>query len=59
MQHHDVLNAAQNGQHVILCNHSDSERGFLKEFKLTLENMFNKQISVTVSATDKDPLVTV
>ncbi|XP_026477816.1 NIF3-like protein 1 [Ctenocephalides felis] len=59
MQHHDILNAAQNGQHVILCNHSDSERGFLKEFKSILEKTFNEEISVTVSATDRDPLITV
>ncbi|RZC41700.1 GTP cyclohydrolase 1 type 2 NIF3L1, partial [Asbolus verrucosus] len=30
MLHHDILDATQNGIHVILCNHSDSERGFLK-----------------------------
>lgn len=55
MLHHDVLEATQNGHNVILCNHSDSERGFLKCFqsKFQINNL-----SVLISEVDKDCLKT-
>ncbi|XP_049867180.1 NIF3-like protein 1 isoform X2 [Pectinophora gossypiella] len=59
MLHHDVLDAAQNGRSVILTNHSDSERGFLRGFSSRLQGMLDDQVQVLVSAYDKDPLVTV
>lgn len=59
MLHHDVLDAAQRGISVILTNHSDSERGFLRGFSSQLHNKLNKQIQVLVSECDKDPLTTV
>ncbi|XP_060528420.1 NIF3-like protein 1 [Cylas formicarius] len=56
MLHHDVLDATQNGISVILCNHSDSERGFLK----TVKNILSDQVlTVSVSSVDKDCLTTV
>lgn len=60
MSHHDVLDLTQNGSHVILCEHSNSERGFLKVFqkKLQTEILANK-VEVLVSAVDRDPLETV
>ncbi|KAK4876256.1 hypothetical protein RN001_012678 [Aquatica leii] len=59
MLHHDILEATQNGIHVILCNHSDSERGFLKSFQSILTEMLNKEVGVFVSNVDCDPLITV
>lgn len=59
MLHHDVLDAVHRGIHVILTNHSDSERGFLKNFAYTLSSRLNNSISVTVSKVDADPLETV
>lgn len=60
MLHHDILDAAQNGVHVVLCNHSDSERGFLKVFQKTLQNdILENKAEVFVSAADCDPLKTV
>lgn len=60
MLHHDVLDATQNGIHVILCNHSDSERGFLKYFQATLhKSLLNGEVGVSVSQVDRDPLFTV
>ncbi|CAG4909407.1 unnamed protein product [Colias eurytheme] len=59
MLHHDVLDAAQRGISVILTNHSDSERGFLKEFSLYLQNNLNNKVQVFVSSSDRDPLTTV
>lgn len=59
MSHHDVLEAAHNNVSVILCNHSNSERGFLHEFKQTLVNLLaDPSIEVIVSEADADPLVT-
>ena len=59
MLHHDVLDAVHKGISVILTNHSDSERGYLKTFASTLQEMLNKAVKVTVSEADADPLTTV
>lgn len=59
MLHHDVLDAAHQGTHVILTNHSDSERGFLKIFASILKRNLEKPVEVCVSESDKDPLQTV
>lgn len=63
MLHHDILDAVHRGIHVILTNHSDSERGFLKTFATKLDHTIQhtklKFVKVCVSKTDKDPLQTV
>jgi putative NIF3 family GTP cyclohydrolase 1 type 2 len=60
MSHHDVLDATQNGIHVILCEHSNSERGFLKIFQDHLKTkLLQGQVTVVVSKIDKDPLTIV
>lgn len=57
MSHHDVLEAAHNNVNVILCNHSNSERGYLNEFKVILQKLLqNTNIEIVVSETDADPL---
>lgn len=58
MLHHDVLEATQIGTTVILCNHSDSERGYLKHFQ---ENFSSEHmvIHIHVSQLDKDCLTVV
>lgn len=59
MLHHDVLDAAQKGISVILTNHSDSERGFLRVFSSEFQKRLNNEVEVIVSKCDRDPLVTV
>lgn len=60
MSHHDLLNATQKGIHVILCNHSDSERGFLRVFQNNLQSLLlDDKVEVVTSKIDKDPLETV
>ncbi|XP_011873457.1 PREDICTED: putative GTP cyclohydrolase 1 type 2 NIF3L1 isoform X3 [Vollenhovia emeryi] len=59
MLHHDVLDAVHQRTHVILTNHSDSERGFLKIFASILQRSLQKPVQVCVSESDKDPLQTV
>lgn len=59
MTHSNVHEAAHNGASVILCNHSNSERGFLLEFKGILANLLkDPSIEIVVSEADADPLVT-
>ncbi|KAK3084747.1 hypothetical protein FSP39_018218 [Pinctada imbricata] len=56
MSHHDVLHTVQSGTNVILCDHINTERGFLKVFKGRLDEIFSRKINVFVSDVDRDPL---
>lgn len=57
MSHHDVLHAISNQRCVLLCEHSNTERGFLKStLKPTLTKMMNNEVEIIVSEVDKDPL---
>ncbi|EEB09362.1 NGG1 interacting factor 3 family protein [Schizosaccharomyces japonicus yFS275] len=64
LSHHQVLEAAANGISVILCGHSNTERGYLTEvMKEKLLQSFRedpngKDVEVCVSTADKDPLMT-
>ncbi|KAF9434591.1 hypothetical protein BGZ76_007762 [Entomortierella beljakovae] len=62
--HHDVLEALEQNSTVVLCEHSNTERGYLRDsLKPKLEELFAKdggeKVEVIVSTTDKDPLVVV
>ncbi|XP_017056552.1 NIF3-like protein 1 [Drosophila ficusphila] len=59
MSHHEVLEFTHNNTTVLLCNHSNSERGFLKQFSPKLSESLKGACEILVSETDKDPLVTV
>lgn len=56
MSHHDVLDAVAKGITVILCEHSNTERGFLLELQQVLATHLQKKISIIVSERDRDPL---
>ena len=61
MSHHEVLDAAQSGHTVILCEHSNSERGFLKHLKERLKELLadggeSDPVVVNISKRDRDPL---
>lgn len=59
MSHHDILKAVSEGKSVILCEHSNSERGFLEDvLKQKLINQMNEntKYEVFVSKMDKDPI---
>uniref|UniRef100_A0A8C6N145 NIF3-like protein 1 n=1 Tax=Mus spicilegus TaxID=10103 RepID=A0A8C6N145_MUSSI len=56
MSHHDVLDAASKGINVILCEHSNTERGFLSELQEMLGVHFENKINIILSETDRDPL---
>lgn len=55
MSHHEVLDAVHKGTNVILCEHSNTERGFLCKWKGVLESAL-EGVQVSVSTSDKDPL---
>lgn len=56
MSHHEILDATHSGTTVILCNHSNSERGFLKIFQARLQTILKDHCEVIVSQCDMDPL---
>ncbi|KAI7827096.1 GTP cyclohydrolase 1 type 2/Nif3 [Gamsiella multidivaricata] len=62
--HHDVLEALEQNSTVVLCEHSNTERGYLSAvLKPKLEELLSQDggegVEVIVSRTDKDPLVVV
>jgi len=59
MRHHDVLAAVEKGTSVILCDHSNTERGYLLKVKEKLDVLFEGKLSVEISKRDADPLVIV
>jgi dinuclear metal center YbgI/SA1388 family protein len=56
MSHHEVLDAVHAGTSVILCEHSNTERGYLKLFAKRLTGMLDNHVKVVVSEKDTDPL---
>ena len=56
MSHHEVLDATQRGRSVILCDHSNTERGFLGNLQKTLTDVFENKLTVIQSTADRDPL---
>lgn len=55
MSHHNILDATQRNTSVILTNHSNSERGYLKEFAKKLQGQI-PGLNINISKVDKDPL---
>lgn len=56
MKHHDVLAAVQNGTGVVLCGHTETERGFLPILGKTLKTLCGSDIRFLISKTDRAPL---
>lgn len=59
MSHHDVLDAAAKGINVVLCEHSNTERGFLSDLQGMLGVHLENRINIILSETDRDPLCVV
>merc|ERR1712062_485678 len=57
MSHHEVLDAVHSGTSVILCEHSNTERGYLKVFAENLNALLEKKVQIDVSTVDADPLI--
>lgn len=56
MSHHHVLAAVQRGQAVILCEHSNTERGYLPELAERLKKLAGNRAEILISEADHDPL---
>uniref|UniRef100_UPI00398F1DD7 NIF3-like protein 1 isoform X2 n=1 Tax=Pristiophorus japonicus TaxID=55135 RepID=UPI00398F1DD7 len=56
MSHHEVLDAVAAGTTVVLCEHSNTERGFLTELRDILTQRFEGQLAVLLSTSDREPL---
>ncbi|XP_028924634.1 NIF3-like protein 1 isoform X1 [Ornithorhynchus anatinus] len=56
MSHHEVLDAVAGGITVVLCEHSNTERGFLSELRNLLVPHLENKVRVVVSEKDRDPL---
>ncbi|CAG2158642.1 unnamed protein product [Oppiella nova] len=57
MSHHEVLDAIHGGSSVILCEHTNTERGFLKPWSDQLkESLGPHNVNIMISDVDKDPL---
>ena len=56
MSHHNVLATLQNGSHVILCEHTNTERGYLPVFGKILRKALGNGVDISVSEIDSDPI---
>ena len=56
MSHHEVLDFVHKGVSVILADHSNTERGYLRIAKENLENLLGPEVNIIVSQVDRDPL---
>ncbi|MEE2786011.1 MAG: Nif3-like dinuclear metal center hexameric protein [Myxococcota bacterium] len=56
MRHHDVLALNAAGVNVVLTDHTNSERGYLKRLRRRLQRQWGDKIHWLVAQTDRDPL---
>ncbi|EDV22458.1 uncharacterized protein TRIADDRAFT_28889 [Trichoplax adhaerens] len=60
MSHHDVLAAVASGTCVLLCDHTNTERGYLfNKLKLDLGSLLDNRIEIITSKVDGDPLAVI
>ncbi|XP_075034897.1 NIF3-like protein 1 [Mixophyes fleayi] len=57
MSHHEVLDAVAEGHSVILCEHSNSERGYLRDLCSQIAETLEGKVEVALSQADRDPLL--
>ncbi|XP_064097494.1 NIF3-like protein 1 [Macrobrachium nipponense] len=56
MSHHEILDATHQGISVVLTDHSNTERGYLKVLQPHLAELFDQKVQIIVSERDRDPL---
>merc|ERR1712032_912298 len=56
MSHHEVLDFVHKGISVILTEHSNCERGYLRLVKEKLVKALGEEVTILVSKMDRDPL---
>jgi putative NIF3 family GTP cyclohydrolase 1 type 2 len=55
LSHHEALAAVANGTCVVLGEHSNTERGYLRELKKRMTEPFGKVLDVRIAKSDADP----
>lgn len=56
MRHHDVLELCEAGSCVVLTEHSNSERGYLREWIALLGSRLGEPVELLLARADSDPL---
>jgi dinuclear metal center YbgI/SA1388 family protein len=56
MSHHNALAATLSGSHVILCEHTNTERGYLPSLGKILKKALGNGVDIAVSEIDSDPI---
>lgn len=56
MRHHDILAANARGTSVILCDHTNTERGYLPVLKKKLHEKLGRAVRIDISKADREPL---
>jgi putative NIF3 family GTP cyclohydrolase 1 type 2 len=56
MSHHNALAATLSGSHVILCEHTNTERGYLPTFGKLLKKALGDRVAIQCSEIDADPI---
>jgi dinuclear metal center YbgI/SA1388 family protein len=59
MKHHDVLGSVECGTSVILCGHTETERGYLPVLRRRLIAEAETPLKILISTADRPPLTTV
>jgi len=56
MSHHNVLASTLSGSHIILCEHTNTERGYLPTFGKLLKKALGQGVDIQCSKIDADPI---
>jgi dinuclear metal center YbgI/SA1388 family protein len=56
MRHHDVLAALERGTSVVLCEHTNTERGYLPVLRERLDEALDGDVFFDISRSDAEPL---
>jgi dinuclear metal center YbgI/SA1388 family protein len=56
LRHHDVLDLVSRGTSVVLCEHSSSERGYLRVLAERLQESAGTGLDVLISEADREPI---
>lgn len=56
MSHHQLLDASTRGTSIVLCEHSNSERGYLPHLASLLAPLLGERVTVHISTQDREPV---
>lgn len=59
LSHHEALDLTHQDSSVILCEHSNSERGYLVNVQKELQHKLGDAVNINISLNDHDPMIIV